>query len=402
MNGNWLRLRFDSDWHVGSGAGIPGSVDRQVLRDEEGFPYVPGKSLTGILRDAAEWIADTRDTAEKGNKWKNALIGLFGEQPESHGGTSGSFASGAAVGIGSAELSRDLRNYIQELRKASGPDLCAALFTVRPGVKIDRATGRALEDHLFSTERVRGCTLYAPVKYLRGPLSEDEKTLLEDAVKAVRRLGGKRRRGGGRCRLDRCDALDRTDSRKGPKTSWPEAGAFVELDFRLTTLQPVVINKATLGNLVKSELTIPGVSLLPWFTREALAPLGEEALRSAVLDGNFSVGNFLPEVEGGLSLPIPLCLAREKEGKGMLNRLVSQPEKEGVQMKDLRTGYIRVVGEEMQYFPDDSRRLVRTHNTVEDASQRPTEGVGGLFTYEAIRPGFKPKTLPVRTVDTVS
>lgn len=388
MSTRYLCLTFYSDWHVGSGAGIPGSVDRQVLRDEEGFPYVPGKTLTGILRDAAEWIADVRDAAENGNqRWKKALIGLFGEQSESHGGTPRGFASGAAVGIGSAALSRDLRNYVQGLREASGPDLREALFTVRPGVKIDRGTGRALEDHLFSTERVRGCTLYAPVKYPRGPLSEDEEKLLEDAVRAVRRLGGKRRRGGGRCRLDWFNAPDRKDSGKGPKTSWPEAGAFVELDFRLTTLQPVVINKVTLGNLVRSEPTIPGVSLLPWFTREALAPLGEEALRSAVLDGNFSVGNFLPEVEGGLSLPIPLCLAREKEGKGMLNRLVSQPEKESVQMKDLRTGYIRVEGEKIQYLPEDSRRLLRTHNTVEDEKQRPTERVGGLFTYEAIRPG---------------
>ena len=112
MSTRYLRLTFDSDWHVGSGAGIPGSVDRQVLRDEEGFPYVPGKTLTGVLRDAAEWIADvrdadTRDAAEqvagaqgaaekKDQRWKKALIGLFGEQPESHGGTPGGFASGAA------------------------------------------------------------------------------------------------------------------------------------------------------------------------------------------------------------------------------------------------------------------------------------------------------------------
>ena len=216
----YLRLTFDSDWHVGSGAGIPGSVDRQVLRDEEGFPYVPGKTLTGILRDTAEWIADVRDTSEEGNKWKNVLIGLFGEQPESHGGTQGGFASGAAVGIGSATLSRDLRNYIQGLRNASGPDLRAALFTVRPGVKIDRGTGRAVADHLFSTERVRGCTLYAPVKYLRGLLSEDEEKLLEDAVRAVRRLGGKRRRGGGRCRLDWCNAPNR---RLTPSWNWTSA-----------------------------------------------------------------------------------------------------------------------------------------------------------------------------------
>ena len=55
-----LKLTFESDWHIGTGAGIPGSVDRQVLRDGDGLPYVPGKTLTGILRDAAEWVADTR------------------------------------------------------------------------------------------------------------------------------------------------------------------------------------------------------------------------------------------------------------------------------------------------------------------------------------------------------
>ena len=93
MSTRYLRLTFDFDWHVGSGAGIPGSVDRQVLRDEEGFPYVPGKTLTGILRDAAKWIAGTRDAAEGGDRWKKALIGLFREQPETHGGTSGESAS---------------------------------------------------------------------------------------------------------------------------------------------------------------------------------------------------------------------------------------------------------------------------------------------------------------------
>ena len=62
MNGV-LKLTFESDWHIGSGAGIPGNVARQVLRGAGGLPYVPGKTLTGILRDAAEWIADTRDAA---------------------------------------------------------------------------------------------------------------------------------------------------------------------------------------------------------------------------------------------------------------------------------------------------------------------------------------------------
>ena len=384
MSTRYLRLTFDSDWHVGSGAGIPGSVDRQVLRDEEGFPYVPGKTLTGILRDAAEWIADTRDAAEEGDRWKRALIGLFGEQPETHGGTSGESASGASIGIGSAVLSPDLRGYILGAREASGIDLRETLFTVRPGVKIDPETGRALDDHLFSTERVRGCVLCAPVKYLKGALSEDEEKLWGDAVRAVRRLGGKRRRGGGRCRLGRVDSLAAAEA-CSVRPKFPEDGA-VELEFRLTTRQPVVINKVTLGNVVRSEMTIPGVSLLPWFTREVLEPLGEEALRAAVLDGELSVGNFLPEVGGVLSLPVPLCLAEEKESKTMLNRLTSLPA-DGVQMKDLRTGYVQAAEKGMRYCPADARRLLRTHNTVEDERQRPTERVGGLFSYEAIRAG---------------
>ncbi len=69
MDRNYLHLRFDSDgtsvrdrhseaWTVRSCG-----MRRASLR--------PRKTLTGILRDAAEWIADVRD-AEKGNKWKNA------------------------------------------------------------------------------------------------------------------------------------------------------------------------------------------------------------------------------------------------------------------------------------------------------------------------------------------
>ena len=386
MSTRYLRLCFDSDWHVGSGAGVPRSVDRQVLRDEEGLPYVPGKTLTGILRDAAEWIADTRDALEKDKKWKKALTGLFGEQPESHGGTPGASAVGAKVGIGSAELSQGLRDYIRRALRESGLNLGEALFTVRPGVKIDPETGRALDDHLFSVERVRGCVLYAPVQCFRK-LAEDEKKLLDDAVRAVRRLGGKRRRGGGRCRLG---WFESTVSAEVPRAIpvWPEfpKDQAVELSFRLTTRQPVIINRVTLGNVVKSERTVPGVSLLPWFTREVLAPLDEEALRLAVLNGELSVGNFLPEADGDPTLPVPLCLGEEKESKAVCNRLVFPPT-EGIQMKDLRTGYVRVTAEGMQYRPADNRRLLRTHNTVEDKTQRPTERVGGLFAYEAIRAG---------------
>ena len=379
-----LKIRFDSDWHIGSGAGIPGSVDRQVLRDENGLPYIPGKTLTGVLRDAAEWIAYIRQDVQKdGKDWKGVVSALFGEQPESHGGDAEKAAAGAKIGISSAELSKDLKSYI------AGADMQVnisdGLYMAHPGVKIDIKTGRAEKDHFFSTERVRhDCVLYADVTY--ESLSDDEETLLNDAVKAVRHIGGKRRRGAGECRLKLLDVKQEEQTTStSAKLAEPKDG-FVNLDIRLTTLQPVIIARTTLGNAVKSDMEIPGSALLSYYVQNVFSPL-KERMSEAVMNGEISVSNFLPEFRGNPSLPVPLCLAEVKETGGPVNRLVTH--KDLGQMKDLRTGYVTVKDNEMEYHPADNQRVIRTHNTVDDDVQRPTEKVGGLFTYEAIRAGQK-------------
>ncbi len=51
-----VRLRMLSDWHVGTGTGIPGSIDSLLSRDSEGFPSVPAKTIVGIWRDALETL----------------------------------------------------------------------------------------------------------------------------------------------------------------------------------------------------------------------------------------------------------------------------------------------------------------------------------------------------------
>lgn len=55
-----LEVRFQSDLYIGSGTGIPGSIDSQLLRDTVVFPYIQSKTLLVILRDASEWVADMR------------------------------------------------------------------------------------------------------------------------------------------------------------------------------------------------------------------------------------------------------------------------------------------------------------------------------------------------------
>ena len=52
-----LQITMLSDWHIGTGAGIPGSVDKKIIRDRDGFPFMPAKTINGIWRDALETLA---------------------------------------------------------------------------------------------------------------------------------------------------------------------------------------------------------------------------------------------------------------------------------------------------------------------------------------------------------
>src|SRR5438128_1661025 len=125
-----IRLRMESDWHVGSGMGRPGNIDRLIVRDSDGLPFVPAKTLRGILRDAMTFV--------------------------------------------------------------------------KPGVKIDRRSGHAQTDFLRFEEMARvGTVLEAECRLtVSEELCELASALLIASARLVERLGGKRRRGPGRCRLE--------------------------------------------------------------------------------------------------------------------------------------------------------------------------------------------------------
>ena len=51
------RLTFYSKWHCGSGLAAGANADALVVRDENGLPYIPGKTLKGFIRQAVEEMA---------------------------------------------------------------------------------------------------------------------------------------------------------------------------------------------------------------------------------------------------------------------------------------------------------------------------------------------------------
>lgn len=420
-----LRLTMLSDWHVGSGMGRPGNVDRLVVRDEDGFPYVPAKTLVGIWRDACERLAWALDGGQSGG-WSEWVKYLFGDQPARQGETDPSQPPRpAALMVRSARLGQSLRSAIcaqaQYLREFQ-----EALTFVKPGVQIDPNSGRAQDEHVRFVEMGRADTVLEAKAELRpsgAPMTpEQEKTagaLLVASAKLVERLGGKRRRGAGKCRLelmntsldtaiewlethpdppavpDRSWTVEGTASRPAPGAPACEDADWVSIPYVLTLQSPVNISAQTAGNVIETLDFVPGTFLLPHITA-ALEELGIDA-RPWIARGDLRVLPATVEIDGSPGRPVPLALYQKKdlyqkkEGgpfsnpQTLLNRLVEDEPSETEQFKQCRSGYL---GDSQGQMPRHQtvRLTSRTHNTVEEQTQRPTPEVGGVYTYEAIAP----------------
>jgi CRISPR/Cas system CMR subunit Cmr4 (Cas7 group RAMP superfamily) len=51
------KIEFLSDWHCGSGLSSGSDLDSLCIKDELNLPFVPGKTLKGLLHEAAEVIS---------------------------------------------------------------------------------------------------------------------------------------------------------------------------------------------------------------------------------------------------------------------------------------------------------------------------------------------------------
>lgn len=395
-----IGIRFDSDWHIGSGAGVPGQVDRGVLRDPEGLPLVPAKTLTGLLRDGCERVAQSL-----GEGWPALVVDLFGAQPHNTGGRR-VHASPARLSIRPARLSDGLRGRFVD------PVLRDALFAVTPHVQIDDVTGRAQDGHLFWMESVpAGAVLTAPME-VEGALGDHACALLFAGAAAVRRIGGKRRRGLGTCRVEihglprppaEGDWLDWLEHADAPQASQraPAAplradadavtGAWSVWDYVLEAKTPLCLPSRTVGNQGETLRHVPGTLLLPALATQ----LESQGLNvpSLIDGGALIVTHGWPgPIAAGSSGPVPLALQAPKASEGLAradapvtNRLLADhpaglrpPEPGTVPLalpKGKRPALSRVsVG-------------VHLHNAVNDEKQRPDESVGGLYAVEALPVG---------------
>lgn len=170
-------VRFYSQWHCGSGTSAGADVDELVIKDKHGMPFIPGKTLKGLVREAAENYMSFCGSSDE-----TLIEKAFGKE----GQTMGCMHFGNAV-LDEKEYKAIVANNAQE-------QLYEKITTTAIG-----DDGIARDHSLRSMETVVPCTLYATV----SGVPEELEALLEQSLGLIKRMGQKRNRGLGRCDIKR-------------------------------------------------------------------------------------------------------------------------------------------------------------------------------------------------------
>lgn len=401
-----------SDWHIGTGAGRPGDIDSLVQRDSDGLPYIPAKTLTGIWRDACELVAYGLDTGDEDGTWHQWVTYLFGDQPALADQAEEQPPQPAALSIRAAHLPAKLRQAI-----ASKSALKEAISFIKPGISIDPNSGCAEENFLRFEEMVRaGTILNVDCELNLESLEPDQQnaafTLLVAGSIMVERLGGKRRRGAGKCELKVVDkpelylqwleknfdqapeppqlAASEVDTLSWNVQTEARNSSWVTIGLRIKAESPLIIAKRTIGNITETLDYIPGSHLLRLIRRKLQH--FKINLDGPIAHGDIVVTNGTVEISGQPGRPVPYALFADKLkgglSKGCLvyNRFQESEASAQGQLKGERIGYIGKAEDALPTYSKVSTG-VETHNTIKDDVQRPTEDVGGVYSYEAINPG---------------
>ncbi|MDE6561195.1 MAG: CRISPR-associated protein [Muribaculaceae bacterium] len=187
------KVEFFTDWHCGSGLAAGADVDALVVKDPQGLPYIPGKTVKGLIREAAEDIIRFRSGKDKEldvarHRLAIEAFGYFDGKSETDGQRP-EMTRGRAY-FTNASLPED------EQAAIVADSLQPYLFRTISSTAIDK-NGIAVDHSLRRTEVTVPCTLEGEI--LNLPDNEDFKKIITDAMRYVKRLGQNRNRGLGRC-----------------------------------------------------------------------------------------------------------------------------------------------------------------------------------------------------------
>lgn len=178
-----ITIDIISYWHVGTGHGQGAVYDAVTRKDEDGLPYLPGRTVKGLLR---EGVAMAEDFGGVAPGTACILFGMPAPEDSPEGSTPG------ILSFSNASLPQDVVGWARANAGAAG-----TLYGPLAATALDQ-DGQARDKSLRTIEVCVPARLVATVT---GPDDMGWLKLLRKGFPLVRGLGGHRNRGLGRCRI---------------------------------------------------------------------------------------------------------------------------------------------------------------------------------------------------------
>lgn len=168
------KVCFHTDWHCGSGLSAGADIDVLTIKDKDGLPFVPGKTIKGLVKEAVEDLLHLR----KQDSQSELFDRVFGKEAVTAGCTFWS----------NAELSE------MEKKSLLANNAAGYLYRSLSNTAIGE-DGIAVQHSLRRIQVTVPCVLEGTIMNL----PDESLPVIYDALKYIKRLGYNRNRGLGRC-----------------------------------------------------------------------------------------------------------------------------------------------------------------------------------------------------------
>ncbi len=188
-----LRIKLLSDTIIGSAEGYSSTIDKDVIFDDVGLPYIPARRVKGLLKDSAEEVSEMFRETGMGLNVKTEDI--FGRQGETGGQKRFSISN---LYLPEYRQTKQYLEYCMLDRDAglgiSTESIKGFFCSIRAQTSIDSNTGTARE-HSLRTARVvsKGYEFWGEIIF-----DDAYRDIVGFACLNIRRMGTKRNRGFGR------------------------------------------------------------------------------------------------------------------------------------------------------------------------------------------------------------
>jgi CRISPR/Cas system CSM-associated protein Csm3 (group 7 of RAMP superfamily) len=174
-------ITFLSEWHAGSGLSSGAQADAVVIKDKNNLPYLPGKTIKGLLKDVFEDFKEVQSDLLSAD-FINTYFGDF-DIKENKSLQGSLFFSNATL----PKKEQDEMSY----------EMSTFLYKNIASTKID-GNGVAVHASLRTMETCVPLTLEGEI---HGVETKDKQTF-ESGLKYLRQVGSNRNRGLGRCTIE--------------------------------------------------------------------------------------------------------------------------------------------------------------------------------------------------------